>query len=210
MYFFKFLLYIHVIGGGFALLLGTIILAKNKGEPAHRLLGKIYCYAMLASALVSLPMSHIRSSSFLFVIGIFTSYMLISGKRALSLRSTGLNKKFDWGITIIMAIACLYFAGFGAFLIFRSINFGFVSIVFGLVGLLFVKQDILNYLGKSKVKNYRLVTHLQRMIGSYIASLTAFVVVNNKIVPPILGWLLPSILLVPLIVIWSRNYKLKL
>jgi len=52
-----------------------------------------------------------------------------------------------------------------------------------------------------------LVTHLQRMIGAYIASLTAFLVVNNTILPGVIAWLLPSVLLVPFIMAWSKKYK---
>ncbi|MEJ7684882.1 MAG: hypothetical protein WKG06_44950 [Segetibacter sp.] len=45
------------------------------------------------------------------------------------------------------------------------------------------------------------------MTGSYVASATAFLVVNNKILPNIIAWLLPTIIIVPLIVSWTRKYK---
>jgi hypothetical protein len=48
------------------------------------------------------------------------------------------------------------------------------------------------------------------MMGAYIASLTAFVVVNAPERASIIPWVLPAIFLVPLIVKWSRKYKVEL
>jgi hypothetical protein len=45
------------------------------------------------------------------------------------------------------------------------------------------------------------------MLGSYIASVTAFLVVNNTILPPMIAWLLPTAAVTPLIVTWSRKHK---
>jgi hypothetical protein len=47
------------------------------------------------------------------------------------------------------------------------------------------------------------------MTGSYIASSTAFLVVNNTILPGIIAWLIPTVLLVPLIIMWSRKNEIK-
>jgi hypothetical protein len=50
------------------------------------------------------------------------------------------------------------------------------------------------------------------MIGAYISALTAFLVVNlhGDYIPGFVAWLLPTALLVPFIVRWSRQYsKLK-
>lgn len=111
-------------------------------------------------------------------------------------------------MTIGMLLFAIAFIGFGIYHIVKDNYFGIVFIVFGSIGLLFSYQDNLNFKGKSKIKNYFLTTHIQRMTGSYIASTTAFLVVNNTILPSILAWLLPTILIVPLIVIWTINYKI--
>jgi hypothetical protein len=85
--------------------------------------------------------------------------------------------------------------------------FGVVFMVFGAGALFFVYQDVQHFRGKAKIKNYYLTTHLQRMIGSYIAALTAFLVVNNTILPGVLAWLLPSMVLVPVIIRTTIRYK---
>jgi len=74
---------------------------------------------------------------------------------------------------------------------------------------LFVLQDWLNFKGKSTIRNFFLTTHIQRMMGSYIASVTAFLVVNNEILPPVIVWLLPTLVIAPLITIWTRKYKVE-
>jgi hypothetical protein len=43
------------------------------------------------------------------------------------------------------------------------------------------------------------------MCGAYIASLTAFLVVNVKILPSLIVWLLPTMVITPLIFIWSKK-----
>jgi hypothetical protein len=72
---------------------------------------------------------------------------------------------------------------------------------------MFALQDFKNFRNKSKVKNFWLTTHIQRMTGSYIASATAFLVVNNTILLGVISWLLPTAILTPLIVIWVRKYQ---
>ena len=47
------------------------------------------------------------------------------------------------------------------------------------------------------------------MMGSYIAAMTAFIVVNNTILPEIVAWLLPTVIVTPLIIKWSRKYKIQ-
>lgn len=48
------------------------------------------------------------------------------------------------------------------------------------------------------------------MVGSYIASVTAFLVVNIEFLPPVLIWLAPTAVLVPLILVWTRRWAVKL
>ena len=207
---FNILLTIHVACGGISILLGLIILLTVKGNQGHKRIGNIYFYAMLVAAILALPMSYLHPSYFLFIIGVFTSYMLLTGKRYLKKRSLSDVTPVDWLLTIIMLLFGAIFIGMGIQDIFQSKYFGIVFIVFGGLSLLFVGQDYINFKGRSSVKNFWLTTHLQRMIGSYIASVTAFLVVNNTFLPGVVAWLLPTIILVPLIIYWSRKHEIKL
>lgn len=206
---FNTLLYIHIAGGGISLLIGFIILCLKKGDKRHIFIGNIYFYALLTASVFAIPMSYLHSNYFLFIISVFTIYMLLTGKRYLQKKSNVNVTKTDWILTVLMAIFGTAFIGFGILHIIKSNLFGVVFIVFGSISYLFVYQDKNNFIGQSTIKNYFLITHLQRFIGSYIASATAFLVVNNKILPGVIAWLLPTILIVPLIIKWTRKYKIK-
>lgn len=204
---FNTLLFVHIVGGAISLLLGSYILLTKKGGKTHRLLGNIFFISMLASSMVAIPMSFIHPNYFLFVIAIFTIYMLLTGKRYIKKTNLTVIKPLDWILTGAMLVAAIYFITFSIYNFINHNNFGIPLLVFGVIGLLYVTQDYKNFKGKSKIKNFGLTMHLQRMIGSYIASATAFLVVNNTLLPPILAWLLPTIILVPLIIKWGRKYR---
>ena len=203
------LLYLHIAGGGISLLLGIIIICLKKGDKRHKNLGSIYFYALLIASICAIPMSYMHSNYFLFIISVFTMYMLLTGKRYIQKKSNVYVTKTDWLLTILMAIFGTAFISFGILHLMKSDLFGIVFIVFGAISYLFVYQDRINFTGKSSVKNYFLITHLQRFIGSYIGSVTAFLVVNNTVLPGVVAWLLPTILIVPLLVKWSRKYKIQ-
>jgi hypothetical protein len=87
--------------------------------------------------------------------------------------------------------------------------FGGIMLLFAWRGVSFIWQDYNTYKGNIKNTNYWLLFHLQRMMGAYIASLTAFAVVNA---PDNIGafiWVLPAALLVPLIIKWTKKYSFK-
>jgi uncharacterized membrane protein len=204
---FKLLLIFHITGGTISLVTGFIILLSKKGDRRHRLIGTVYFYAMLTASLIAMPMCYLHPNAFLFIISVFTMYMLLTGKRYIRMKKeqkVGMN---DWILTTVMACTGLLFLFFGLKRLLRGDTFGIVFLVFGSISLSFCFQDYINFTGKSKVKNFYLITHLQRLIGSYIAAVTAFIVVNNTILPAVVAWLLPTVLLVPLLIKWSRQYK---
>lgn len=211
---FKIFLVIHIIAGTIGLLSGTINIIAKKGDKRHRLVGKFFLYSMLTVGVSAFVLSTLHKNYFLFIVGVFTFYMAATGDRYLSLK--GLNsgqksKLIDWLLTIFMLLFGLAFIVFGIYHLTRSNTFGIVFIVFGFIGLRMVASDIKNYNGKSESANYWLTAHLQRMIGAYIAALTAFLVVNSKyfegLIPGYVIWLLPTVIFVPLIVKWSREYE---
>ena len=137
--------------------------------------------------------------------------MVSTGERYLFLKQllNGQSPIFlDWILAGSMLVFGIAFIVFGIKIYLQQEKFGLVFLVFGYISLRFVYSDWQNYTGKAKHKNYWLLAHLQRMTGAYIASLTAFLVVN-KLLPGIIIWLLPTILLTPLIFIWSRKYSIQ-
>jgi uncharacterized membrane protein len=210
---FKVLLAIHIVAGSIGLLTGTINIIRKKGDVPHKNLGKFFLYGMIINGFAGMIMSLIHINYFLFIIGVFSVYMVATGQRYFSLKGLGKEQKpkmIDWILTYSMLIFALIFISFGIYSIVDGNNFGSVLIVFGIISILMVKKDIANYQGKINAKNFWLLLHLQRMTGAYIAATTAFLVVNNTLLPGIVAWLLPTVIITPLIFKWSYKYKIAL
>jgi uncharacterized membrane protein len=212
---FKIILTLHILGGATGLMTGSINIARHKGDKVHRKTGRVFMCAMLTAGFSALILSIMHPNFFLFVVGVFTLYMTATGRRFLFFKKNDHKSpmSFDWFLTITMLVASLVFITLGVLKLLKGNTFGIALIVFGILGIRFIRTDITNYRGKSKIKNYWLTGHLQRMIGSYIAALTAFLVVNSdyvpEILPPFFVWILPTILLVPFIFKWTKKYKVE-
>jgi uncharacterized membrane protein len=211
---FKIFLVLHILGGSIGLFTGTFNIVLKKGDKRHKFVGLIFTVSMLIAGFSSFGLSILHPNFFLFMVGIFTIYQVATGYRYLHLKMLGTGQKptiLDWTLTIGMLIAGILFILFGTIQFFEHNNFGIVYFAFGTLGLLAVKTDFNNYNGKSKVKNYWLLAHFQRMTGGYTAALTAFLVVNLKympeIVPSIIVWLLPSLIFTSIILLWTKKYR---
>lgn len=152
-------------------------------------------------------MSYLHTNLFLFVVAVFTMYMLITGLRYLRITARGGAKTIDWCLTAAMLVFGLVFVWQGVTSLMGGNSFGYVMLTFGAISLLFAYQDVRNFQGRNPIKNFGLTTHLQRMVGSYVASVTAFLVTNFQFGSPVVLWLAPTAVLVPLIVVWSRKWK---
>ena len=202
---FKGILAIHILGGSIGLLSGTLLMILPKGNLMHKKVGMFFFLGMCIAGLVSLALALLHPNRFLFLIGVFTLYMTIAGKQYLSFQNPNHQAKwFNWLLTIIMLC-------FGATLIFLGIrilsndSFAGVYLSFGFISLNFVRMDYYNFKKLNTKPNFALTGHLQRMCGAYIASLTAFLVVNVKFIPSLVVWLLPTLVITPLIFLWSKK-----
>jgi len=210
-------LILHIIAGTIGLVSGTVNMIRKKGDTYHRLVGLFFLCSMLTVSFSSFALSIIHPNYFLFIVGVFTLYLVTTGQRYLSLKNLGFSQQptfIDWALTIMMFLLGFVFIGFGIYYLMRQSSFGIVFIVFGTIGLIMAKTDIKNYRGKSKIKNVWLTIHLQRMSAAYIAALTALLAVNfpNGLLPNYLAfapWLMPSSIVTPLIFKWTKKYKIQ-
>ena len=214
---FKIFLTLHIIGGTLGIACGTINIIRKKGDKIHRLIGKGFLYGMLTSGFMSLILASLHPNMFLFIIGVFTIFLVGTGHRYLLLRNLNSGQKpmlIDWILTFMMLISGFVFVGLGVNILFQNDIFGSIFILFGSVGLFFTRKDFKNYRGHIIIKNYWLIEHINRMIAGYIASLTALLVVNysyfTAYIPTVLLWLLPTIIFVPFIIYWTQKYKVKI
>jgi hypothetical protein len=203
---FNIILGIHILGGGIGLMSGTLVLILKKGDKRHAMVGSFFYWGMNLAGLCSFVLALMHPNSFLFIVGIFTLYMNLTGRSYLKFKRKDAVINFRDAIPSIgMVMAAFFFVIVGVKTISKD-SFGWVLLAFAFISLRFVAADYMFFKGKTKFANQWLLNHLQRMIGTYIASLTAFLVVNINFNPTFIIWLAPTVLIVPLIVYWSRKY----
>jgi hypothetical protein len=198
---YKIALIAHIISGFTALFSGCIAIISQKGKKVHRNSGLIFFFSMLVVCVSATLISLLKHNQFLLHIGIFSFFLVYSGYRSVINKSL-LPNALDWcvlGIVIINCIIMLFSAKI-------------VLIVFGGIGSFLAIRDakLLYSIYKKKEipKNVWLIRHIGMMLGGYIATFTAFLVVNITIESlPWLPWLLPTIIGVPLIAFWTKKYQ---
>jgi uncharacterized membrane protein len=190
------LIMIHAGFGGIALLTGFIALSVKKGGYIHRISGKLFFYSMLSSAILALIISALpdHQSLFLFVIGLFSTYLILTGYKALSykrLRSVSslLYSKIISYTMLVVAIIMMFIA---ILPVFRGGAVHIVLVTFGSLALFLSLRDIKLISDTRMLRKKWLTLHIGNMVGGYIAACTAFIVVN-QIIPGIYGWLLPTV-----------------
>lgn len=194
---FQIILVLHIISGSTGLLLGTYILLRKKGDQLHRNSGKLFTIAMVSTGLCAFYLSVVHPNLFLFIVGVFTVYLSISGYRMVQLKKVREGQKpqlFDTILTFTMVICSIIFFYIAYKYLVSKEVFGLVFALFGLVSLRLCYTEYKAYVGKVTDKKYWLKNHIGRMTGAYIAAFTAFLVVNNTFLPPILAWSLPGII----------------
>jgi uncharacterized membrane protein len=212
------LIIIHAVFGGIALVAGPAAMMAMKGGRVHRAFGKLFFYTMAITSILALVISNFpgHKNLFLFLVGIFTIYMICTGYRFLSLDNLHKGQKpeiVDWMLTIGMGLFGTAFLLIGIaqlsglWILVGERSFGIVMVVFASISILMVRQDINSYMGKVRYRNHWILIHLSRMLGANIAAFTAFLVVNNKLLPGIVAWLLPTVIGVPLIFYWTNKQK---
>ena len=207
---------LHIFFGSIGLFSGSLNLFFKKGGKRHRRIGRIFVFSMIATSIFALILSILKFNFFLLIIGIFTIYLVGTGQRYLFLKKLNQDEKpklIDWILTGGMGVVGIVFMGWGIFLLSNEKSMGWALLLFGLIGLLSVRKDIENYSGKSKKRQYWLRAHIARIVGAYIASMTAFLVVNQSVfpnfIPEVIYWILPTFVLTPLIVYWIRKFAKK-
>jgi len=186
-------IYIHAFFGGIGLLSGTLSLVTKKGSKIHRKSGKFFTVGMLVSSGLSLPVASMPGhyNPFLFLIGLFTIYMVLVGNRTLRFKSrNALVSKTDWGITLAMAVIAGLMILSGVLEIFGN---RILFVFFGVVGLMLCCQDYRFLKNPHRTKTAWLTQHIGKITGAYIASITAFLIGGMKM-QGLAVWILPTVI----------------
>jgi uncharacterized membrane protein len=215
------MLIIHVISGFLALACGAVAIATKKGKGIHITAGRIYFWSMILVAVTAFYLSIVNVIPFLFLIAVLSFYLTWSGYKAIHWKNKSLPKSIFWFDAVVSHLVAL----FGFVMIILSLLSWFdihinaaisslriVLLVFGIGTTIFATEDlILFYRNNSSSKFLWMYTHIGRMLGAYIATLTAFLVVNGEFFPsPLIAWLGPTVIGTPLIFYWIKKYRQKM
>lgn len=202
-------LWTHIAAGVVALLAGVGALVTTKGGLRHRQAGRIYVMSMgvvVGTVFLLLAFDPSQERIFLTLIAIFSGYFAFSGYRVLSRkRPVDDVETIDWGAAVLLVGTCLFLGGWGISFLLGGDSFGTVMIVFGAIGLIVGFSDFWEFRNSDR-RGPWITNHLRRMIGAYIATVTAVSVVNLTMVPSVVSWLWPTLIGVPLILYWYRKY----
>jgi uncharacterized membrane protein len=201
------LLVLHVTAGFSSLFTGSLAMILEKGTAKHKRIGQWYFWSMTAVFASAILLAIIGKLIFLFLVGVFSYYLVLSGKQAYKFMRREKQNFWDKALHWVSFAFNLGLIAFGFYLLARNNSFSFATIcfVFGGVGLAGSIQNILT-LRKEKV-TYKvwLKKHIGGMIGGYIATFTAFCVTALAFLPNLVTWLGPTLLFVPVIVYWQRK-----
>ncbi|MDZ4758319.1 MAG: hypothetical protein SGJ10_09290 [Bacteroidota bacterium] len=214
--FYRVFLIFHIICGAIALLTGFIAIVANKGGSLHMKTGKIFYWAMYAVGVSSFVLALMKFNPFLLSIGIFSLYMVISGYRALfyyrlvEKYKPTMKDKLPVYIGLVTALFMVIYPIY--MIVVYQIEGIFILIIFGSI-LLFNVYNDLNTFRKNPVifPYYRkwIIKHIGMMMGTYIATTTAFLVNVATFNPPWVLWLGPTLVGSFLIAYFTKKWKNK-
>ncbi len=117
----------------------------------------------------------------------------------------GIANFSDW-----LAIGLMVLSGlvmwFLATLYFMNNNSQYITLtVFGFIAMSLGYADFRSYKNKSAIGKQRIARHLTNMLAGTIAVITAVLVTNVNIEPVFILWILPTIIITPIIFWWNRK-----
>jgi predicted membrane protein DUF2306 len=205
--------WVHISAGMLALGLAPLAMLTVKGGRAHRLWGKIYFWSMAVLASTAVVLALWRPQIFLALLAVFSFYQAFTGYRALSRKRPSQGQgplAYDW------AAAAVTFGASAALAVFGLVRpgpswqrLGIVPVVFGVLGMVLAGLDLRKFARPPADPHAWWFAHMAGMLGSYIATVSAFSVVNFTFLPTTLRWLWPTVLGVPLITAWVTYYKMR-
>ncbi len=200
----------HILAGATSLLTGLIALLSKKGARAHRLAGRVFLYAMIGIAVTAIILALLRPNPFLFYLGLLSVYLALWGRVALARKRVAPEAASPR--VYLLAPASLGLVALG-FLVKALSSGAIIFIVFAALGLTLANSHRRELMSASPYKLHWLIQHQTGFTTAYIASLTAFLVVNaGRFLPShpaitIAVWLGPTLVGVPLIIRATGRFK---
>lgn len=210
--FIKYLIFSHVAAGGISLLTAPTSMVVAKGGKAHRVSGKVFFWSMVYIFVSALVLGTYHWKPFLLMVSMLSFYLVYSGYRTLYQKQIQLGKGvrwYDWTVAALCGIFMLGFLIWSVELMVNGTN-AILIIFFSLGGLFSIITEVKRYVTKSEQKYGWLFNHIGRMVGGFIAAVTAFSTNVLTFLPGLAQWLWPTLIGTPLIIYWIRTYRKKL
>jgi len=181
-----------------------------KGKHIHALAGRTYVWAMAVVCVSALVMCLLHPQQFLLYVAIFSFYLVFTGERLTKRKSAGMKaEQQDWIAALLAVLGGSLLLVRGVWFVTSGKEFGWVPIVFGAICLGVSLRDMRSFVRPTTERNAWLFTHLARMVGGYIATVTAFCVVNLTFLPALAVWLVPTVVGTVGISVWTAYYRRK-
>ena len=198
------LLGIHILGGSIALLSAAVAVATKKGGQQHRRFGRYYTAGMLCIFVTAVPLALLTNNVFLFLIALFSFYLVFSGFR-FARNKSGVPHVQDW-----IAVTTILLSGVGmaalSFIFLRQGNAQWVTLIaFSLIACGLGITDFKTLKNHNATGKQRVSRHLTNMLAGTIATVTAALVTNVTTEPIWVAWLAPTVVLTPVIYYWNKR-----
>jgi uncharacterized membrane protein len=214
----KLALALHVAAGTTALVSMWIPMFAKKGARLHRRAGKVFVGAMATVSITALVLAASRflfdarpegqrAGLFLLFVSILTGASVSTGVRVLRAKNRVGPHLHWWDV----GLASLLTASSVAAAIYGVITGATLFAAFSVIGLVTGGGQLAYWLRSPRSPMHWWFEHMSSMLGACIAATTAFLVVNAQRwgvdTFSILVWLAPTIVGVPVIVIWTSYYR---
>ncbi len=218
---------IHVFAAVLSLLVGIVSMRTKKGGRNHSRAGKVYFWAMMTTCTSAAILLTFRFTIFLMMITILSAYAAFSGKRVLGRKRGQKPAVIDWIATIFAGISGCLFIAWGVVTLLGIFNeqlpgvfsngvspvFSMLGIGFGWLLLSSVYPDIQAYRNPPTGRLWWKYYHMDKMLSSYIALMTAFMVQVARFTLPEqqqwIMWIAPGIIGGILTARWIRKTRLQ-
>jgi uncharacterized membrane protein len=204
---FQYVRILHILCGTIALFVAPAAMLTVKGSEVHRRWGKIYFWMMAVVAVTAMAMALYRPIIFLALVAVFSFYFAFRGYRSVLRKNCG-PETMDWIVALLALAGSLGLIELGI----RPPTGQLlpappVSVAFGVIGIVFAGSDIQRFFKPSSGEKNWWYNHMGGMLGSYIATVSAFSAVNFSFLPIVVRWLWPSVIGIPGIFLWIAYYQ---
>ncbi|MCY7351393.1 MAG: hypothetical protein LH606_12120 [Cytophagaceae bacterium] len=221
---YKIILFIHIVFGFTALVTGLGAIIARKGSPWHTRVGLIYFWSMFGVFMTTIGLFGLRPTEarlhFFLAVAVASFYQTFTGRRALGRKKlTSQPARLDWialGLVVGFGVMALGYAGWMGLQGNWFMVGLFVFFAWACLGSGFSDWKLFN--GRTAPeRGHWLFMHIARMMGSYAATTTAFLVnMSGRMghLPPavqLIIWVAPGALIGGLgISYWKKKYSRKM